>query len=65
MPEAVAASYNGGADNVARWVARSQVKDPGRYVAEIGFSQTKEYVFRVMSNYWMYQKLYSEQLQRQ
>lgn len=65
MPEAVAASYNGGADNMARWIARSQVNDPARFVPEIGFSQTKDYVFRVMSNYWMYQKLYSDQLQRQ
>ena len=65
MPEAVAASYNGGADNMARWIARSHTNDPGRYVPEIGFSQTKDYVFRVMSNYWMYQRLYSDQLQRQ
>jgi len=65
MPDAVAASYNGGADNMARWVARSHAKDPGRYVPEIGFSQTKDYVFRVISNYWIYQRLYSDQLQRQ
>ena len=65
MSEAVAASYNGGADNMARWIARSRVNNPERYVSEIGFSQTKDYVFRVMSNYWIYQKLYSDQLQRQ
>lgn len=65
MPEAVAAAYNGGADNIARWVARSRGNDPGRYVPEIGFSQTKDYVFRVMTNYWMYQQLYSDQLQPQ
>lgn len=65
MSEAVAAAYNGGADNMARWIARSHTLEPGRYVPEIGFSQTKDYVFRVMSNYWMYQKLYSDQLQRQ
>jgi soluble lytic murein transglycosylase len=64
MPEAVAASYNGGADNMARWIARSHVNDPGRYVAEIGFAQTKDYVFRVMTNYWIYQQLYSDQLQK-
>ena len=64
MPQAVAGSYNGGPDNIARWVARSRGNDPDRYVAEIGFSQTKEYVFIVMSNFWVYQRLYSEQLQR-
>jgi len=41
QPEAVAAAYNGGADNIARWLARSHVSDPGRYVSEIGFSQTR------------------------
>lgn len=65
QPEAVAASYNGGADNMARWIARSQTNDPARYVPEIGFSQSKDYVFRVMANYWMYQKVYSDQLQTQ
>jgi soluble lytic murein transglycosylase-like protein/predicted negative regulator of RcsB-dependent stress response len=65
QPPAVAASYNGGAENVARWIARAHSGDPNRYVPEIGFSQSKDYVFRVMSNYWIYQQLYSDQLQRQ
>jgi peptidoglycan lytic transglycosylase len=64
MPEAVAASYNGGADNMARWMARSRSHDPVRYVPEIGFSQTKDYVFKVMTNFWIYQQLYDKQLTR-
>ena len=63
QPQAVAAAYNGGADNIARWIARSHSQDPDRYVAEIGFAQTKDYVFRVMSNYWVYQQLYDDKLQ--
>ena len=63
--EAVAAAYNSGADNVARWIARSQAKEADRYVPEIGFSQTKDYVFRVMTNFWNYQHLYDAQLKRQ
>ena len=63
MPQAVAASYNGGEDNVARWVARSRSNDPDRYVLEIGFSQSKDYVYKVLPNYWTYQALYTEQLQ--
>ncbi len=65
MPQAVAASYNGGDENVARWVARARSNDPDRYVIEIGFAQTKDYVYRVMSNYRAYQRLYSNQLQPQ
>ncbi len=63
QPQAVAAAYNGGADNIARWIARSHSQDPDRYVPEIGFAQTKDYVFRVMSNYWVYQQLYDDTLQ--
>jgi soluble lytic murein transglycosylase len=62
MPQAVAASYNGGEDNVARWVARARSNDPDRYVPEIGFAQSKDYVYKVMSNYRVYQKLYDEEL---
>jgi soluble lytic murein transglycosylase-like protein len=63
MPQAVAASYNGGEDNVARWVARARSQDPDRYVIEIGYTQSKDYVFKVLPNYWTYQKLYTDQLQ--
>lgn len=64
MPQAVAASYNGGEDNVARWVARARSNDPDRYVPEIGFTQSKDYVFKVLPNYWTYQMLYTEQLRQ-
>jgi soluble lytic murein transglycosylase len=64
MPEAVAASYNGGPENVSRWVARSHSNEPIRYVPEIGFPQTKDYVFKVMTNFWVYQQLYDEKLER-
>lgn len=62
QPQAVAGAYNGGADNLARWIARSRSNDPDRYVAEIGFSQTKDYVYKVLTNYWTYQRLYDAQL---
>jgi soluble lytic murein transglycosylase len=65
QPDAVAAAYNSGADNVARWIARSRAQEPDRYVAEIGFSQTKDYVYRVMTNFWNYQRLYDSQLRPQ
>jgi soluble lytic murein transglycosylase len=64
QPQAVVASYNGGPDNMARWLARSRSNDPDRYVSEIGFSQTKDYVFKVMTNFWQYQQLYDEKLER-
>lgn len=62
QPEAVIASYNGGDDNMKRWLGRSRSDDPGFYVAEIMFSQTKDYVIKVMSNYRMYRLIYDDRL---
>jgi soluble lytic murein transglycosylase len=62
QPQAVAGAYNGGADNLDRWIGRSRVNDADRYVPEIGFSQTKDYVYKVMANFWTYQRLYDAQL---
>lgn len=62
QPEAVAASYNGGEDNVTRWLKRAKQKDPGVLTAEIGFEETKGYVQKVMTNYRAYQQLYTDEL---
>ncbi len=62
--EAIAASYNGGEDNAARWLGRSKPKEPGIFASEVGFSETKNYVFKVMNNYRVYTDLYTEDLQR-
>jgi soluble lytic murein transglycosylase len=64
MHEAVAASYNGGEDNVARWVKRAKHKDAGVFTSEIGFDETKGYVQKVMNNYRVYQQLYNSDLTR-
>ncbi len=62
QPPAVAASYNGGEDNMTRWFARSKSNNLDRYVPEIVFSQSKDYVYKVMANYRVYQMFYDEQL---
>jgi soluble lytic murein transglycosylase len=64
LPEAVAASYNGGEDNVARWVKRAKQNDPGVFTSEVGFDETKAYVQKVMNNYRVYKQLYTADLMR-
>ena len=64
MLEPIAASYNGGEDNVARWLARAKRQDPGVFTAEVGFDETKDYVQKVMSNYRVYRRLYTADLIR-
>ncbi len=62
QPQAVAASYNGGEDNMKRWMKRSKSDLADRYVPEIAFSQSKDYVYKVMANYRIYQMFYDEKL---
>lgn len=60
--EAIAASYNGGEDNAARWLNRSKPKESGIFASEVGFAETKNYVFKVMNNYRVYRELYTDEL---
>ncbi|MCA1594162.1 MAG: transglycosylase SLT domain-containing protein [Acidobacteria bacterium] len=62
LPEAWAASYNGGEESVARWVRRSVQQDPGVFTSEVGFTESKDYVNKVMANYRAYKLLYTEDL---
>ncbi len=62
--EAIAASYNGGEDNAVRWLERSRPKDAGIFASEVGFAESKNYVFKVMNNYRVYRELYTEDLSR-
>ena len=64
LPEAMAASYNGGEDNVARWLGRTNQNDEGIFAAEVGFTESKNYVFKVMSYYRAYRQLYDSNLNR-
>jgi soluble lytic murein transglycosylase len=61
-PYAIAASYNTGEQNVERWIFRSRSKDVDRMTVEIAIPETKDYVAKVMCNYWAYQQLYSRDL---
>jgi soluble lytic murein transglycosylase len=61
-PYRVAASYDAGEQSVERWIFRSGSKDTDRFVAEIAIPETKDYVAKVLSNYWAYTDLYTRGL---
>jgi peptidoglycan lytic transglycosylase len=63
-PYAVLASYSGGEQNVERWMFRARSGDADRLMSEIAFPETKDYVAKVMSNFWAYQRLYAVRLSR-
>ena len=50
------AAYNGGPGNVARWDNTLNASaDPLLYIASIPLNETRDFVQRVLANYWMYQ----------
>jgi len=50
------AAYNGGPGNVARWDnSLNASADPLLYIASIPLNETRDFVHRVLANYWMYQ----------
>ena len=50
------AAYNGGPGNVARWDNTLNASaDPLLYIASIPLNETRDFVHRVLANYWMYQ----------
>jgi soluble lytic murein transglycosylase-like protein len=51
-----AAGYNGGPGNVTRWDnSLNASQDPLLYIASIPLNETRDFVQRVLANYWMYQ----------
>lgn len=62
--EAIAASYNGGEDNAQRWLNRSRPKENAIFTSEVGFSESKNYVYKVMNNFRVYRELFTEDLRR-
>ncbi len=51
-----AAGYNGGPGNVIRWDnTLNASQDPLLYIASIPLNETRDYVQRVLANYWLYE----------
>lgn len=53
-PELAAASYNAGPKAVARWLRAGEALPLDIFVAQIPYSETRNYVYRVMGNYARY-----------
>jgi peptidoglycan lytic transglycosylase len=56
------AAYNGGLSNVDKWVERANAAGKRLSIAEIPFSQTREYVQRVLDAQRAYRATYPRQL---
>ncbi len=59
------ASYNAGPGAVGRWVEARGVGDPDEFVNNIPYEETRDYVSKVLGNYWNYLRLYSPSVKQQ
>ena len=58
------ASYNAGTSNVNAWLNRYDLEDRDRFVEQIPFPETKDYVEGVFGNYWNYLRLYNPEIRQ-
>jgi soluble lytic murein transglycosylase len=58
------ASYNAGTGNVSEWLTKYDINDPDRFVEQIPFAETKDYVEGVFGNYWNYLRLYNPEIRQ-
>ncbi len=56
--EHVLAAYNGGPSNVAKWLRSGSGKSIEEFIEEIPFSETRNFVKKVMTSYSFYRELY-------
>ena len=51
----IAAAYNAGEGNLSKWQAlRESDPDPLLFIETIPLAETRDYIKRVMTNFWMY-----------
>jgi soluble lytic murein transglycosylase-like protein len=57
----LAIAYNAGPGNLAKWKKeREHIDDPLMFVETIPFNETRAFVDRVLSNYWIYRKRFGQ-----
>jgi soluble lytic murein transglycosylase len=57
MVQAIA-GYNGGPPAIMRWFERNKSKNFDIFIEDIGYEETRNYVKKVLANYWTYTRLY-------
>lgn len=57
----LAAAYNAGPGTAKRWASRpSMSQDPLYFIETLPFSETRDYIMNVMTNYWMYREIMND-----
>ncbi|MBN8530543.1 MAG: lytic transglycosylase domain-containing protein [Alphaproteobacteria bacterium] len=59
----LAAAYNAGPGNLARWIEQTpHHDDPLLFIESIPYPETRNYIEQVMANYWVYQQMSGQRL---
>ena len=58
------ASYNAGTSNVNDWLTKYDFNNRDRFIEQIPFPETKDYVEGVFGNYWNYLRLYNPEIRQ-
>ena len=54
------AAYNAGSGNVDGWIEKGTLKEDGSDIENIPFTETNNYVRKILRDYEIYKKLYEE-----
>ncbi len=60
--ELALAAYNAGSGKVDSWINEKKLKSDGSDIQNIPYSETKNYVRKILMNYETYKKLYQEEV---
>ena len=55
------AAYNGGAGSVSSWIKRFDKYEIDAFIENIPFGETRDYVKRILRNFWMYYRIYDQE----
>jgi soluble lytic murein transglycosylase len=55
------AAYNAGSGSVKRWTAEREMVSPEEWVEDIPYSETRDYVKKVLGNLYVYRQIYRNQ----
>lgn len=54
------AAYNAGIGTVARWIDEGTIKEDGSDIENIPYTETNNYVRKILKNYKVYKELYGK-----
>jgi len=60
ITEYVVASYNGGPNNVGKWISQNRGRSLEEFIEEIPYRETRNFVKKVYTSYQMYRFLYDD-----